>query len=91
MEYKFVDKLNEDTNIDWWKTSRIALNKVIQIYNDWQIEHDFDEAKAKPLLANIEHGKQTIGAQDGGSYYLEVLEEMEKFVRDVLERQRRRF
>jgi hypothetical protein len=35
MEYKFKQKWDENTNISWWKTSRIELNKIIESYNDW--------------------------------------------------------
>ena len=79
-EYRFLSKWDEDTNIDWWRTSRIELNKIIQLYNNWQLDDDFDPDKAKKVLAHIEYGKQTIGAQDGGSGYLEELEDMERFV-----------
>lgn len=80
MKYNFVKKWDEDIEISWWKSSRIELNKIIEDYNNWQICDDFDTDKAKILLAKIEYGKQTIGSQDGGSGYLEELENMEKFV-----------
>lgn len=80
-KYKFQKRWDEDTNIGWWKTSRIELNLIINHYNYWQIEDEFDSVKARRLLALIEHGKQTIGVQDGGSGYMDCLEEMENFVK----------
>lgn len=82
MEYKFKIKWDEDTDITWWKTSRIELNKIISEYNAWQIDHDFDMSLVKPLLAKIEYGKQTIGSRDGGSGYWDELDEMEKFIKE---------
>jgi hypothetical protein len=83
MEYKFKQKWDEDTPINWWKSSRIELNKIIESYNIWQIE-GFNPEKGKNVLAQIEYGKQTIGNQDGGSGYLEELDEMESFTRQKI-------
>ena len=82
-EYRFVKEWDEDTDITWWKESRIKLNKIIRKYNKWQYKHDFNPLKGLKLLAMIEYGKQTIGNIDGGSGYLEELEEMEKFVKKI--------
>lgn len=84
MNYKFVKRWDEDTTITWWKECRIELNKIIDSYNAWQIDDDFDIEKSKRLLAKIEYGKQTIGSRDGGSGYMEDLEQMEEFVRSVI-------
>ena len=84
MEYKFKQKWDENTDISWWKTSRIELNKIIEVYNNWQMEDDFDKDKARLVLAKIEYGKQTIGSQDGGSGYWDELDEMETFVRECV-------
>jgi len=83
-EYKFIKKWDENTDIDWWRKSRIELNKIIDLFNNWQIEDDFNDDKAKLVLAKIEYGKQTIGSQDGGSGYWDELDEMEKFVKSNL-------
>ena len=80
---KFVKKWNEDTPIDWWNESRIELNKIIEIYNNWQIE-GFDKENSKKVIAHIEYGKQTIGTLDGGSGYLEALVNMESFVKSMI-------
>ena len=81
MIYKFKTKWDENTDISWWKSSRIELNKIIDIYNTWQMEDNFDKDKAKLVLDKIEYGKQTIGSQDGGSGYWDELDEMENFVK----------
>jgi hypothetical protein len=47
MEYKFKKKWDENTDISWWKTSRIELNKIIDEYNNWQIQDDFDKDKSR--------------------------------------------
>ena len=85
MKYKFKSKWDENTNISWWKESRIELNKIIDEYNNWQIQDNFDKEKSKIVLAKIEYGKQTIGSQDGGSGYWVELDEMEKFIRECVE------
>lgn len=85
MEYKFKKKWDENTNIDWWKTSRMELNKIIETYNNWQME-GFDENTANIVLSKIEHGKQTIGSIDGGSGYWDELHEMETFVRECVDK-----
>ncbi len=82
--YRFVTLWDEDTNIDWQKKSRIELNAIIKFYNTWQMEYNFDADKATIVLAKIVYGKQTIGAKDGGSGYLEELEKMEEFVKSKL-------
>lgn len=87
MEYKFKEKWNEDTDISWWKVSRKKLNKIIEIYNNWQIQENFDKEKARFVLANIEYGKQTFASSDEGSGYRDELIEMEEFVRDCLNRE----
>ena len=79
MNYYFKQKWSEDVPIDWWRQSRIELNKIIDIYNYWQIG-GFSRDEAKKVLSYIEYGKQTIGSKDGGSGYLEELEDMEQFV-----------
>ena len=81
MEYKFKSKWDESTSIRWQKECRIELNKIIELYNTWQMEGDFDKDIAKLLLAKIEYGKQTFGSRDGGSGYWDELDEMETFVR----------
>ncbi len=84
MEYKFKNKWDETTSIDWWGECRKELNKIIDCYNTWQMEDDFDKEKAKLVLAKIEFGKQTIGSRDGGSGYWDELDEMEKFVKSCI-------
>ena len=84
MKYYFKNKWDENTDISWWKTSRIELNKIIEHFNNWQKDDNFDVEKSKLLLANIEYGKQTIGSQDGGSGYLEELLDMENFVNKII-------
>jgi hypothetical protein len=79
MNYYFKQKWDENVPIEWWKECRIELNKIIDVYNYWQIE-GFSRDKAIQVLAFIEYGKQTIGSRDGGSGYLEELEDMERFV-----------
>lgn len=67
------------------KTSRIELNKIIESYNNWQIEGYITEEGASRLLAQIEYGKQTIGSQDGGSGYWDELDDMEQFVKQSIQ------
>lgn len=84
MEYKFKNKWDEDTPINRWKKSRIELNKIIDVYNDWQIHDNFNKEKSITVLAMIEYGKQTIGSQDGGSGYWDELDDMEQFIKQCI-------
>jgi hypothetical protein len=79
-ETLFLEEWSETTGINWWNEGRKKLNKIIRKFNKWQRVHDFDPEKSRKLLSRIEEGKQTIGAKDGGSGYLEELEKMESFV-----------
>lgn len=79
-KYRFVQRWDDNTSIVWWNECRKELNKIIDVYNEWQIEHDFDAERSRFVLAKIEYGKQTIGARDGGGGYFDALDEMEKFV-----------
>jgi len=81
---KFIDYWDENTEIGWWDDCRKRLNKVIRRFNKWQVEKGFDNQYGYKVLRHIEAEKQGIGARDGGSGYLEVLEEMEQFVKDNL-------
>lgn len=85
MEYKFVQKWDENVEIDWWKRSRKRLNRVIEAYNDWQIYDQFDSKKGKTVLAIIRYCKETMSIIDGGSEYLKVLIEMENFINECIE------
>jgi len=82
-KYKFIQEWNEDTNISWRKKNRTELNKIIRLFNNWQIENDFDPKKVKYILAKIEYGIQTIGSIDGGEKYMKDLKEMKRFVLSI--------
>lgn len=84
MEYNFKKYWNENTGIGWWDECRKELNQIIICYNNWQMQDDFSEEKAKFVLAKIEYGKQTIGSRDGGSGYWDELDEMEQFVKSCI-------
>lgn len=79
--YKFISRWSIDTDIKWQDDARQELNKIIDLYNEWQKDHDFCPVLSKKLLANIVYGKQTIGKKSGGSGYWEELELMESHVR----------
>ncbi len=66
--YQFVKEWPEDTNIAWWNEGRHELNKVIRLYNKWQVD-GFSEL-----------GLQTFANVDGGSGWRDQLDEMKKFV-----------
>ena len=75
VDYEFEEKWNIDTPIEWWNECRTELNKIIDVYNQWQLD-GFKEEEKQHLVANITFGMQTIGQRDGGSGYLETLEKM---------------
>ncbi|MFW6246803.1 MAG: hypothetical protein ACOC22_01325 [bacterium] len=87
-EYRFVRKwdiANDDVN--WIRESRTELNKIIEEYNQWQINGFHSGDDGRRLLALIEYGKQIIGTQGGGESYMDELLGMENF---VIENRKRR-
>ena len=78
-DYRFVAEWDENTDIDWWNKCRRVLNKAIRLYNDWQMDHDFDPAMARRVLATIAWARVHVDI-DGGSAYLAELDEMAEFV-----------
>jgi hypothetical protein len=83
-QIKSVEPWDENTNIDWQRKCRKRLNKVISKFNKWQVEKNFDVYYGMKVLRHIEAEKQGVGSRDGGSGYLEVLLDMEQFVKDNL-------
>ena len=84
LEYNFKEKWSLNTPIEWQKEGRKELNKIIEIYNNWQVNDQFDKAKAQIVLGYIEYGLQTIGSKDGGSSYAEELEDMKEFIETII-------
>lgn len=80
---KFVDRWPTDSTVEWRKEGRAGLNKVIDEYNDWQVE-GCENARGQRLLRLIEKGKQTFGDRDGGGGWLEELLDMETYVKAVI-------
>jgi len=87
MMARYFEEWDENTEIAWWNAGRKRLNVIIRAFNAWQreaqIEDAHDASKAREILAFIEEAKQTWASKDGASGWLEVLEEMERLVRDV--------
>ena len=81
--FKFIEKWDVPSGIDWWDECRKELNEIIDDYNQWQI-NEFDADIGKNIMAKIEYGRQTFGKRDGGSSYLEELDNMLGFVKSVL-------
>jgi hypothetical protein len=76
-----IEEWDENVNIDWWKESRIKLNKVIRKYNKWVDRHSEDKIKTDKLLVKIDkHLEKHYCNQDGGSGYKEALNEMKEIV-----------
>lgn len=79
--YRLFEEWDENTEITWWNEGRKRLNTVIKMVNTWQLEHDFDHAEGLKVQAFVDLGKRSWAAQDGGEVWLEVLTEIEQFVR----------
>lgn len=75
MNYKFITKRDEDTDIEWRRKNRIELNRIIDAYNNWQIEDNRNLNKIERVLALIEYGKQTLPDD-----YHEELNDMKKYI-----------
>lgn len=77
-KYKFVTEWDTNISVPHWVKDRQALNKIINAYNEWQID-GFKCNKQQKVLALIEFGYQTFAVDNEG--YLNILEPMEAFVR----------
>ena len=80
MRIEYIEELDEDTNIGWWNTNRKKLNSVIQIFNDWQIKHRFDEFEKEVLIARIKACRKYGDNNDFSDWQYEILDDMEKFI-----------
>jgi len=81
MNYRFIAKwdIKEDAfNINFI-AKRMELNKIIEAYNNWQIEDDRDVNKSKKVLVLIEYGKQTLPDD-----YHEELKGMEDYINEYI-------
>lgn len=78
-DYQFEGAWCTDACVQWQRDCRAVLNSIIDEYNAWQIK-GFQESEKRQLLAMITYGIQTIGSEDGGSGYREVLDRMMAFV-----------
>jgi len=77
---EYIEELDEDTNIGWWNTNRKKLNSVIQIFNDWQIKHRFEEFEKEVLIARIKTCRKYGDNNDFSDWQYEILDDMEKFI-----------
>lgn len=80
MRIEYIEELDEDTNIGWWNTNRKKLNSVIQIFNDWQIKHRFEEFEKEVLIARIKTCRKYGDNNDFSDWQYEILDDMEKFI-----------
>lgn len=58
---KLIREIDENVSIEWWKRNRQEINTIIRMFNDWQIDKQFDKfhgevvkAKANLLKDNSE-------------------------------------
>ena len=79
-ERYFIKYWPEDSPIDRWNNDGKALNKIILMYNQWQMNEGFEtmHAEARTILVHIQYGKDTLG--EASSDYVKELERMEDFV-----------
>lgn len=76
-----IEEWDEHVGINWWRKSRIQLNKVIRKYNKWIDNHTNNRVKTAKLLDKIDkHLKMDYSNQDGGSGYKEELIKMKNNV-----------
>lgn len=79
--YKIIDLLETDTNVSWWDENRSRINRVIKEFNNFQLEYQFDEYRAKIVKAKIklcrEYGKEN----NFDDWQYEILDKMEEFLR----------
>lgn len=80
-EYHLFEEWDEDTPISWRNAGRKRLNVVVRMANAWQLEQDFDHEESFKVLAHIDLGKRSWATVDGGGGWLEVLEEIEAFIK----------
>jgi hypothetical protein len=79
MEYKFLKKWDIPNDLPQHLIeSRRALNGIIQDYNDWQIDWDFDMDMTRKLLARLEWFGQVY--DESGDLLLEDAHVMKSFI-----------
>jgi len=83
MRIEYIEELDTDTGIGWWDTNRIKINSVIQIFNDWQVKHKFDEFEKEVLIARIKACRKYGDNNDFSDWQYEILDDMEKFIVEV--------
>ena len=72
-----IEEWDENAGINWWKESRIKLNKVIRKYNKWVDKHTGNRVKTAKLIKRIDKNLDMhYSNQDGGSGYREELLKM---------------
>ena len=87
-EIKYLYELDADKSIKWWNDNRAKINDVIRLFNEWQIEHTFDEKQKKILLARIEVLKEYGNEHSFSEWQFEMIDEMEAHIKKVEEKKR---
>lgn len=75
-----IEKLDVDTGILWWNGNRQKLNEVIDMFNKWQTEYQFDEFEAEVVLAKINITRKYGFVNDFADWQYELLAEMEEHI-----------
>jgi hypothetical protein len=70
-KYYFVNRFSEDDVV----CNVGDINYIVDAFNKWQMEHNFNDEEAILVLAKIEWGKQTMGEE-----HQAIFKRMEEFV-----------
>lgn len=79
----FKEWPEEETNIPWAKAGRKKLNVLIGLVNSWTLQ-DCPIAESKLILNALDMGMQTFGTTDGGQEWLELMETMKAYVKEMV-------
>ncbi|PZT57460.1 hypothetical protein [Paenibacillus silvae] len=85
MNFKLIEELDTDTDIDWWNSNRERVNAVIRAFNDWQTIHRFDQWEGKVTIAKAEACERYGESHDFSGWQYEILEEIKEFVRNNID------
>ncbi|WP_336761529.1 hypothetical protein [Paenibacillus sp. USHLN196] len=84
MNFKLIEELDTDTDIDWWNSNRERVNLVIRSFNDWQTTHRFDDWEGKVVIAKAEACERYGERYDFSSWQFEILDDIKEFVRSSI-------
>jgi len=84
-KYIYISELDDTDEPDSKRYKIIELNRIISVYNNWQLEDACNLATVDRVIRYLEYGRQTLSSAD--QEFSRLLEKMERFVESKLKEQ----